>query len=313
MGWVLGIGIGTLAAAAAAAAAWAVYLRPVDVAAPPPLRGSYEQMTLEHGGRTRSYGLYLPRPGAAARGIVVVLHGSLGSGAQFRRWSGHTFDVLADRLGVAVVYPDGWKGHWNDCRRAGTYAAKAENVDDTGFVDHVIARVAEGRRTRLGAVGYSNGGFMALRWALEGSATLDGIVLVGAGVPAASNMLCAEGRRPPRALLVAGTADGVSPYGGGRVTLLGSDRGEVQSAAESARWLAGPGAAEVLTSPHAASTGPVHRRAWRGDHGSHAGLVTLEGGGHTVPQPWTRFPRLLGATIHSVDVAALAAQLFEWE
>lgn len=304
MGWGLGVG----ALAAWVALAWALLLRPAEVTAPPPLAGRFQQVEIEHGGRARSYGVYLPRPDAASRGVLVALHGSLGSGAQFRQWTGGTLDVLADRLGVAVVYPDGWKGHWNDCRKAGTYAAKAEQVDDVGFLERVLAQVSAGQKPRVGAVGYSNGGFMALRWALEGRAPLDGIVLVGAAVPEASNMVCAPGRRPPRALLVAGTADRISPYDGGRVTLFGSDRGVVLSAADSARWLAGAGA----TVGPVASAGSVRRQVWTGPQGERAELVTLDGAGHTVPQPWTRLPRLLGPTEHTLDVADLAAETFAW-
>lgn len=304
MGWGLGVG----ALAACVALAWAVLLRPADVSTPPPLAGRFQQVALEHGGRLRSYGVYLPQPDAASRGMLVALHGSLGSGTQFRQWTGGTLDALADRLGVAVVYPDGWKGHWNDCRRAGTYAAKSEQVDDVGFLEQLLVHLGAGKAPRVGVVGYSNGGSMALRWALEGSAPLDGIVLVGAAVPEASNMVCAPGRRLPRALLVAGTADRISPYDGGRVTVFGSDRGVVLSAADSARWLAGPGA----TAGPVASAGPVRRQVWTGPQGERAELVTLDGAGHTVPQPRTRFPRLLGPTEHGIDVADLAAETLGW-
>jgi poly(3-hydroxybutyrate) depolymerase len=57
----------------------------------------------------------------------------------------------------------------------------------------------------------------------------------------------------------------------------------------------------------------VHRRAWHDGQAVRAELMTLDGAGHTVPQPWMRFPRMLGATIHSVDVAELSAQAFGWK
>jgi polyhydroxybutyrate depolymerase len=306
------LAFGLAALAIAAAIAWALLLRPY-VIEKPRLSGKFLQVALEHGGRPRSYGVYLSRPDAAARGVLVALHGSLGSGAEFRRWTGGTFDAMADRLGVAVIYPDGWKGHWNDCRRAGTYAAKAEAIDDVAFLEHVVRRVAGATHARIGVVGYSNGGFMALRWALEGSATLDGMVMIGAAVPADSNMACAVRRRPPPSLLLAGTEDAISPYQGGRVTLFGSDRGHVRSAEDSARWLAGAGASTPPSHVSPVSSPTIHRLVWfGGDQGSRAELVTLHGGGHTVPQPWTRFPHLLGRTIHSVDSAAYAAAAFRW-
>jgi polyhydroxybutyrate depolymerase len=301
--WALRI-VGVLAALAAGA--WAVWLRPVDITEPPSLTGDFQRHTTELAGRSCSYGVYLPRPDAARQGVIVVLHGSLGNGEQFRRWTGRSFDALADRLGVAVVYPDGWKGHWNDCRRAGSYAAKSENVDDVAFIEQVVSQVTAGRPTRVGVVGYSNGGSMALRWALEGRVALDGLVLVASSVPAEANMLCRERRPVPTAMLIAGTADRISPYAGGHVRLFGSDRGDVRSAEDSARWLAGRGATEAPTSTQAA------RRTWTSPQGTRAELITLQGGGHTVPQARTQFPKLLGATDASVDTAELAAQTFGW-
>ena len=154
---------------------------------------------------------------------------------------------------------------------------------------------------------------MALRWALEGTSRLDGMVLAGAAVPAESNMVCAERRPLPPAMLVAGTQDTISPYEGGRVRLLGGDRGEVRSAADSARWIAGPGATAVHPPSLGESKDGVRRTVWVGERGSRAGLVTLEGGGHTMPQPWTRFPSMLGRTIPTIDTADLAAEVFGWE
>ena len=275
------------------------------------LGGHYMRLSLEHDGRCRTYGVYRPRSGATAEGLVVVLHGSRGSGAGIRRWTGNTFDRLADELGIAIAYPDGWKGHWNDCRKAGAYAAKALNVDDVGFIDRLVSALAPGGRVAV--VGYSNGGYMGLRWAMQGARTPQGLVMAGASVPVDANLICTPGRMLPPALLVAGTADRICPYDGGEVTLLGSPRGAVRSAVDAAGWLAASGSATAAI--HAGVDWRSGRRkdTWTAPGGGRAELLTLEGGGHTLPQPWMRFPRLLGRTDHGIDVAECTKALLGWE
>ena len=78
----------------------------------------------------RTYGYYLPPnlpPGAP---LVFVFHGSQQNGERMREAAGYGFDLLADAHGFAVIYPDGYEEHWNDCRRAASYSARKLNIDD---------------------------------------------------------------------------------------------------------------------------------------------------------------------------------------
>ncbi len=297
----------------AAAFAWWWLLRPQTLSWPEH-QGALRERTTQHGDRLRTWQLYLPGNGRAASGLMVVLHGSRQSGKSFRRWTAHGLDALADRHGFAVAYLDGVEGHWNDCRKQGNFAAKTLRIDDVGFLRSVIDTVSREhgiapRRTAL--LGYSNGGHMALRFALEGAGDLAAVVMVGASVPADENFICAAGKVAAPVMLVSGTQDPINPYEGGRVVLLGSDRGSVRSAMDSARWLAGPDAQEVAMPggglPAAATSSlVVEDRLWRSTSGPPVRLVTVLGGGHTVPQPHVRFPRLLGDTAMHFDVLAQA-------
>ena len=65
----------------------------------------------------------------------------MGSGAQARATYGYDFDLLADRQGFIVVYPQGYEGHWNDCKVRGPYGAKLENIDDVGFLHALVDRL----------------------------------------------------------------------------------------------------------------------------------------------------------------------------
>lgn len=91
-------------------------------------------------GAYRCY-LYAPVPKepALSAALVLVLHGSNLDGAKMRQWMGYEFDELTDRLGLIILYPDGYKGNWNDCRRDATFPAKTENIDDVGFMGALVA------------------------------------------------------------------------------------------------------------------------------------------------------------------------------
>lgn len=65
-----------------------------------------------------------------------------------------------------VVYPDGYEGHFNDCRRVASFSARALNVDDVGFVRRITEQLVEEEQVdpeRVYTIGFSNGGHMALR------------------------------------------------------------------------------------------------------------------------------------------------------
>ena len=84
----------------------------------PVLTGTLLQDTLMHDGIKRGFLVYMPDGDIDGRPLVLVLHGSKGKGKSVRQQSCYQFDALADREKFIVVYPDGYKKHWNDCRSA---------------------------------------------------------------------------------------------------------------------------------------------------------------------------------------------------
>jgi polyhydroxybutyrate depolymerase len=125
--------------------------------------GDARVVRMHVGGRERGYLLLPPlglRPGGLAA-LVVVLHQDVGSAQAVAEGLG--LDGLR-REGVALAYPAGFNGSWNAGGCCGI--AKAENVDDVGFVDAVLDDV--GRhvpidKNRRALVGYSGGGMLAYR------------------------------------------------------------------------------------------------------------------------------------------------------
>lgn len=135
------------------------------------------EVSLEHGGRTRSALVHVPpsldsSAGAGAVPLVLNFHGGGGHAANQREYS--RMDLLADRERFIVAYPNGTGPlpnrllTWN----AGTCcgAAASQGVDDVGFVraliDHLATRWPVDR-SRVYATGLSNGAMMSYRLAVE--------------------------------------------------------------------------------------------------------------------------------------------------
>lgn len=225
-----------------------------------------------------------------------------------RRISGYGFDRLAAQEGFLVAYPDGFEGHWNDCRKAASYSARLRDVDDVAFLRALVARLAQEYRVdpqRVYVAGYSNGGQMAFRLAAEAPGLPAAIAAVAASLPTTGNDACRPVERPTAALLINGTRDPINPYLGGKVSLFGfGDRGAVRSTLDSARWWAGlngiaaPPDVAPLTRP-----GPVwtERQRWQEDGHPPVELLSVHGGGHVLAQPDYRFPRILGKSDPELD------------
>jgi polyhydroxybutyrate depolymerase len=44
----------------------------------------------------------------------------------------------AGEQSLFLVYPDGYKRYWNECRKAATSAANLENINEQAFFDAMI-------------------------------------------------------------------------------------------------------------------------------------------------------------------------------
>ena len=116
----------------------------IEVYAPSPanptLSAAIQQDSIPIGSITREFLEYVPHDISPHSPLVIVLHGSMMDAKSMREWTGYEFDQLADRHGFLVVYADGYKHTWNDCRSQATFQAHTENIDDMGFVKGLIAR-----------------------------------------------------------------------------------------------------------------------------------------------------------------------------
>ena len=288
-----------------------LYLVPAPSVADPPLSGALGHEKLQVDGRSRTYLSYVPAGLPADAPVLVVLHGSFQSGETIRTATGAEFDQLADGHGFVVVYTDGYGQGWNDCRQLAATPARQQDVSDVEFISDIVAEMSDRYGTsadRYFAVGYSNGAQMALRLASEVPGRLRGLALISANIPAADNNLCSGVGSEVPTVVMSGTADPISPFEGGPVTIFGfSPRGDVVSAAETTQaFVRSNGIASDPTTyalPHRDESGDTSVSVvdFREPGKAPVRQYVVEGGGHVVPTRIQGFGRIFGASTFDVD------------
>ena len=140
-------------------------------------KNEIEKYKVKQGDLDREYWVYDPRAqGTSAksgkRPLVLVLHGGGGRADKFAVMTGDktSFTALADKEDLLIVFPQGYKKHWNDGRDADVVEAQVMELDDVGFISEVIDEMVKTRDAdtrRIYATGPSNGGFMSNRLACD--------------------------------------------------------------------------------------------------------------------------------------------------
>lgn len=262
---------------------------------------------------TRTYDLYAEATHAAvARPLVILLHGHGGSAdammgngkkSPFKSWL-----AIAKRERLIVAIPNGAVGPkgrrgWNDCR---SDALDNPRVDDVGFIKGMIERIARQHaidRTRVYVAGISNGGHMTLRLVAEMTDAFAAAGVVAASMPRRSH--CGTASRALSIAFMNGTADPLSPYGGGSVGWGGgAQRGTVMSTEESVRWWVQHNAAGSRPTRYdypdrlRSDGSTVHRAVYSGGkEGAQVALFEVRGGGHVAPSISERQARAYQRTV----------------
>lgn len=280
-------------------------------------------MNVEVGGRSRTFSV-VDGPHSGGRALILVFHGSRQTGAVHRRFTGGALDALAESGAAVIAYLDGYRRNWNDARKESNFPARVENVDDVTLTRRVIADLVASHDVdphRVYAVGYSNGGQMVLRLLHEAPELFAGAAVIAATMPVAESFLApspAPEPVPTPVLLIHGTQDPIVPYQGGRFPAWARRAFRVDGVGMSApgtvRYLAhrnGITSEPVVTRPRL--DGRRRARTWveqtdyREEGRRPVRLLTVHGGGHTVPGP-RRAPFVLGRTERRVSAASLLAE-----
>jgi polyhydroxybutyrate depolymerase len=308
------IGVVALAGILAALAGYLLYTPNPEL---PRLSGTVTHGSIEVDGRKRTYQAYVPKGLARGAALVLAMHGSGENGTAMRIETGYGFERLADERGFAVVYPNGQNGHWNTCEI--DKDAEQPGIDDVRFLTALADKFVDEigtDRNRVFGVGLSEGGYMAIRLALE-APRFRALASVEANLPAPENFQCkpvTQGRAS--VILIHGTKDRLVPFEGGEGSLI-------LGLLKNPRVLSSHATAQYFVDLDSIVGRPVTARSisadgfgieqsiWSNDSGAEVELIAIDGAGHTFPQPYYRARRILGPSPRDPNAAEVIWAFFE--
>ena len=188
-------------------------------------------------GHYRSFHFNKPSVSNTKASLIFVLHGSGGNGLKSMK-SATKLMALAESEHILMVFPDGYKKNWNECRKNAPAAANVENIDENAFFSQMIDYGVANYKinpARVFAIGTSGGGHMVYTLAMTMPEKFKGITAIVANIPVPDNMDCVEKKMPMPVMIINGTNDQTNPYNGG---ISAKNKGLVRSTDESFRYWA---------------------------------------------------------------------------
>ncbi|MFD2573367.1 alpha/beta hydrolase family esterase [Spirosoma soli] len=171
------------------------------------------------------------KPARQQATLIFILHGSGGNGEGIRSGAKKLEDIAPEE-NILLVYPDGYKRYWNECRKTANSAANLENINDNAFFESMIRYFQNQYQInpkQVFAIGTSGGGHMAYKLALTMPEKFRAISAIIANLPDTNNIDCPEKRVPIPVMITNGTDDKVNPYNGGEVITGNISLGLVRS------------------------------------------------------------------------------------
>lgn len=239
---------------------------------PLPVGSSEHALTIQ--GRIRMYRTYRPATMAPAAPMVVMVHGGLGSARAAE--AAYGWNLIADRAGVVILYPQADGGGWNaggDC----CGLAPQWGLDDAAFIVAAVAQTSQRVSidpTQVYAAGMSNGGMMAYQLACTTT------IFAAIGVVAGTQLGPCINPPPISIIHVHGTDDPIVPITG----IAGPDTGLTP--------ILGPPIRDLVNSWRIvdrcggtieSATGGVVSLTSMCPSNRAVALVTIQGGGHAWP------------------------------
>lgn len=182
------------------------------------------------------------KPSHDTRGgsLVFAMHGSGGTALAFMKNTAK-IDGKMPVDNFLLVFPQGYKKYWNECRKASTAEANRIDINEEAFflgmIDYFAVKYGIDRG-KVFASGVSGGGQMAYKMGLRMPDQFRAVAALVANMPAGDNMDCVASGKPVATLIINGTADPVNPDEGGEMK-AGFSLGRVVSTRESFAYWAG--------------------------------------------------------------------------
>jgi polyhydroxybutyrate depolymerase len=255
---------------------------------------SYSQLhadSLRIGAYYRSFHHHKPAADIKGGSLIFIMHGSGGNAKQMLQ---HTkgLEAIAAKEKFVIVYPDGYRNYWNECRSMSTALANIENVDENAFFRAMIAHFKKLYgidEKKVFAAGFSGGGHMAYKLAMTMPEAVTAVTAIVANQPDSASSDCAEAKIAVPILIINGTLDPTNPYNGGEMFVNNSSFGVVRSTENTFRYWAsiagytGEPAKKLLPDidPHDQKT--IECYTYREPHKAEVRLLKVIGGKHDYP------------------------------
>lgn len=253
--------------------------------APAPTASAVDRKQLQVDGRTREYLLHRPTANGSrprTRPLIIAFHGRGSTASDLREQS--RLDQDARARGMLIAYPEGLQKLWG----AGTRATQRRPDPglDVRFVTALVKELVRTERAdpeRVYAVGFSNGGSMALRVAAQHPGLLAGAAAVSGELPTGAAAVKPTG--PVPVLIIYGADDPVRPLAGMPSPSPAPAGEEPVTPTMSARDSAGAfAAAGGAGKPVTKSEAGYDRTTWRlKAPGATVQLLVVHDAGHTWP------------------------------
>ena len=260
--------------------------------------------SVESGGRTRTYQVWVPKSVTRDEAVPLVIgfHGAGSVGSDFRAFAG--LDAVSEPLEMIIVYPNSAASDWAE--GCGCSNAEKQGIDDVQFVRDLVADLAADYtfdHDRIFLTGVSQGGIFAQHAACEAPDLVAGVAVVASSISRAVAQSC-DLQQPMPVLLVHGTADPVIPYTGST-----SGTRPVEGVEQAvAFWLGVNGCAAEPTEtttidPVVDETSTVRYRYTECAGDSEVVFFKVQGGGHTWPNAFFSFSPSFGPTSRDFQAA----------
>lgn len=259
-------------------------------------------------GHYRTFHFNKPSNNTKGNSLIFVLHGSGGNGKNMMKPAAGLLK-LSTSENFLLVFPDGYKNYWNECRKAATSLANQENIDEQTFFNKQIEYFKNKysiNEKQVFAIGTSGGGHMCYKLAMTMPSKFRAVTALIANLPDTDNLDCTEAKVAIPIMIVNGTADPLNPYNGGMMQRGNFIMGNVRSTDRTFQYwasLAGytvEPAKELLADTDPSDGKTIERYTYKKKGKPEVTLLKVIGGKHDYPndidvhvEAWQFFKRQL--------------------
>ncbi len=182
-------------------------------------------------GHYRGFQFIAPPLLKAGGSLVFILHGSGGNGKNMIQRTENLVEQAAAE-NILLVYPNGYKNYWNECRKAANSEANRININEAAYFNAMIQYFQTKYKIsdqKVFAVGTSGGGHMCYKLAMTMPGKFKAVTAIIANLPDTDNMDCTEAKVAIPIMIINGTDDPLNHYQGGMMKSGNFMMGNVRS------------------------------------------------------------------------------------